>query len=319
MGVPKPPPRGDPRLPTRQGGPRPCRRLALSGLALGDLAPPSRTCHPQSLGPRLSGCGRPLSPAPRRSGVPSPAARAPWTRPTHVHVVHVLVTMPSLLHVGAQGGDGGRALLEGWKARRGSFVSGGEQAGQRGCSQQDSGRTTWPASSRGAETHSEAQTPDAAHAGWSWTGGGPMGGYGVQGTQQPFTQGPEAGPAPACRRRRCPSRAGPAHRACWPRRSWPRSRSGPAAPGSGPRRLCGLGQDRRRCDPRRIGGPAPARCGRHSRGRELRAPPAHPGCSGVPRLLRGARAAPGCPALPRPGPCSGSPWGQGGPRLPQAS
>ena len=51
-----------------------------------------------------------------------------------------------------------------------------------------------------------------------------------------------------------------AHHACWRPRSWRSFRSGPAAPGSGPHRLFGRGQDRRRCGPQRTGGPAPAHC-----------------------------------------------------------
>lgn len=56
-------------------------------------------------------------------GAPSAACRAPGLSPedaraTHVHVVHVLVPLPPLLHVGAQGRDGRGALFEGCEGGR---------------------------------------------------------------------------------------------------------------------------------------------------------------------------------------------------------
>lgn len=53
---------------------------------------------------------------PQGPGSP-PSTAMPWpelrSRGTHMHVVHVIVTMPPLLHVGAQGRNGRGALLEG--------------------------------------------------------------------------------------------------------------------------------------------------------------------------------------------------------------
>ena len=56
------------------------------------------TCHPRVPG------------SPPSTAVPQPGPRS---RGTHVNVVHVIVTMPPLLHVGAQGRNGRGALLEG--------------------------------------------------------------------------------------------------------------------------------------------------------------------------------------------------------------
>lgn len=40
-----------------------------------------------------------------------------------MHVEHVLIPVPPLLHVSAQGRDGGRALLERWEASQERHVS----------------------------------------------------------------------------------------------------------------------------------------------------------------------------------------------------
>lgn len=178
------------------------------------------------LGARGSGCGGRLGPA---------------DPDTHVHVVRVLVPMSPLLHTGAQGGDGRRALLEGWKAGQ-----------DRPCEQQGGGGTT--RYSRPAPT---APREPARGLAVPMLRGVRPGGLSVL---DPGWRG-----APSCRVAGMdpPGRPPPrprSHRACWGSRSWPRSRSGPAARGSGPRRPCGLGQDRHRCGPRRTGGPAPARC-----------------------------------------------------------
>lgn len=50
------------------------------------------------------------------------------------------------------------------------------------------------------------------------------------------------------------------HCVCWRCRSWPRSRSEPAAPGSDPRRPSCLDPDTRRCAPRTTSDPEPDHC-----------------------------------------------------------
>ena len=65
----------------------------------------------------LAGWELPLPGAPpaacRAQGLSSEHATA-----THVHVIHVLIPVPPLLHVGAQGRDGRGALFEGCKGRQ---------------------------------------------------------------------------------------------------------------------------------------------------------------------------------------------------------
>lgn len=182
-----------------------------------------------------------------------------------MHVVHVLVTVPPLLYAGTQGRDGWGALLEGWTVRWGRLH---EWVGEEGP------HTHKPAGhSPPSVVAHQARCSDPQ--GWANPGRLPtleeLDGCGHMGV---------AGLSPGPRLVLCPEAfhlsprgpsPGPTHRACWPPHSLRRSHSGPAAPGSGPHPLCGLGRDRHRCGPQRTCGPAPAHwggVGRHSQNHE---------------------------------------------------
>lgn len=83
-----------------------------------------------------------LSAEPRVSALrirPGPLLTAPaWTlqtEGTHVHVVHVLVPVPSLLHIGTQGRDGRGALFEGCRGRQGEASGVGRSSHRDTCPQ----------------------------------------------------------------------------------------------------------------------------------------------------------------------------------------